>query len=120
MADRRTINEVLVWRDSGESLETQMGKDLHTDPIEVNIADNVTFCIYHTAGSSPVGVIEIQARNQDTEAWITVDGSEVNVPVADGALMYRIPTPPGRWVRGFYTYTSGNAVISGSIFGKGD
>ncbi len=118
------LDDVLIWKNVAGQLATAMGEDLFTDPISATREgygpmrmDNVTVSIFHTSGSSPVGRIEIQARNRDTEAWITVDGTPATVPIADGAVMYRLPTPPGRWIRGAYIFTSGTATISGSVFG---
>ena len=107
----------LDWNenDAGTGAPTVMDEDLYTNDVDVSGCDTFSVTFKHTTGTSPVGTIKLQTKNEDGTGYLDVPDSEVSVPISGLTHRWNVTNDGHRLVRLYYTFTSGTAVASASV-----
>ena len=97
-----------------------------SDKTNVESVDQGTIHINWASGSTPVGVITVEASNStelefnaSTETWIELDfGTAINVSGTSGDHQIVFDSMPFRYIRIIYTRSSGSATLSANFHAK--
>lgn len=93
-----------------------MGADATGTGLDVAEATYIAVQSVWSAGSTPVGFILVQASNDDS-TYTTIDSQAVSGNT--GSLMYKASDVGYRYVRAYYSRTSGSGTLSVKIAAKG-
>lgn len=97
-----------------------------SDKTNVEPVDQATIAVNWSAGSTPIGVITIEASNssdiefnQSAETWLELDfGVAINVSGNSGNHQIIFDSLPFRYIRIKYTRSSGSATMSATLQAK--
>lgn len=93
-----------------------MGADATGTGLDVAEATHVAVQSVWSGGSTPVGLLLVQASNDDS-TYTTIDSQAVSGD--SGSLIYKASDVGYRYIRAFYDRTSGSGTLSVKISAKG-
>ncbi len=96
---------------------TSLGADATSSVVNVINQDKASIHVSWT-GTSPIGVILVQARNGENDSWYTLDFPSIGVSGNTGDLQILFNELPFTDIRLFYDRTSGTGSITARISSK--
>jgi len=95
---------------------TSMGATITSAATSVKNMDKAGILVEWSAGSTPVGVITVQARFSPTGNYVDLDfGSAINVSGNSGSHQIRLDELPFQDIRVVYTRTSGSGTLNVTV-----
>lgn len=140
MSDRIISDLTVAFYDADDGTASATGimdEDLVGDWVNIEGCDGgVQIAVTHTAGTSPVGVLRLQASDSPDDPKldaVDVPDSDIDVPIAvpsvgsssvgattrTGIFNIDGDRKPGKWVRPVYDFTSGTALLTCKVQGQG-
>ncbi len=97
-----------------------LGSSRTSVAVNVQNLDKASIHLVWSAGSTPVGVFTVEARNGALDDWFTLDMGSTPISLSGntGSILIRLDEMPFTDIRVVYTRTSGTATLTGRITAK--